>query len=237
MELWRVRRVRPASRCNRPAWLQAERPVAIWAATHPVAEGQSVSVRYVARSLGHGPVQDEVPAYWQFNRDGNSYWKAELPPQPVGTALCYWLMGDSPRDHAYRPTGGCHRAAALARAHLALPPTAVPGSPTIHSTRELSSTDQPELHTLRDYYSKTALLLDYPDVHVSINVTPVLLWQLDDYVQRGATDRALELSVTDVGELGREGRRELLSSFFEADWHRQIMPHPRYRGRHARRLA
>ena len=225
MELWHAE---PDPQ-GRPPLARGGQPITLWAGTRPVAGGQSVSVRFLAQPPGCGPVQDEVPAYWQFNRDGCSYWRAILPPMPIGTTLTYTLVGDSQdgsvtspsREAIVEPVGSLaliwHYHQPLYR-NLAAP-----------SPRGSYRLPWVRLHALRDYYVKSALLLDYPEVHVTINVTPVLMWQLDDYVERGATDRTLELTLADVSALGREARRELLNSFFEADWHRQIMPHPRYR--------
>ena len=44
------------------------------------------------------------------------------------------------------------------------------------------------LHSLRDYYSMAALVAQYPGIHLTINLTPILLWQIEDYAARGATD-------------------------------------------------
>lgn len=220
-----------------PAPLRGGRPITLWAGTHPVAAGQSVAVRYMARFRSHAPLQDEVPAYWQFNRDGCSYWKADLPELPTGTALTYRLVGDSHEGRVDGPVQEEVIEPAVAVAliwHYHQPLYRDLMWPTPRGSYRLPWV---RLHALRDYYAKTALLLDYPDVHVTINVTPVLMWQLDDYVERGATDRALELTLADVSDLGREARRALLNSFFEADWHRQIMPHPRYRELFALRRA
>ena len=85
------------------------------------------------------------------------------------------------------------------------------------------------LHALRDYYSMAVLAAERPDVRVTINLTPVLLEQLDDYVHRGRTDRALELTRTPSEALDPAAKDELLASFFDADWHNQIFPHPRYK--------
>ena len=84
------------------------------------------------------------------------------------------------------------------------------------------------LHALRDYYAMAALVAAHPDVHVTINLTPVLLWQIEDYTARGATDTAQELSLTPAEMLRPHEREEVLSTFFDADWHHQIFPHPRY---------
>lgn len=85
------------------------------------------------------------------------------------------------------------------------------------------------LHAIRDYYSMAALLVPHPGIHLTINLTPSLLWQIDDYTERGATDRALELTRLPVEALTPDQREEILSTFFEADWHHQIFPHHRYR--------
>lgn len=36
------------------------------------------------------------------------------------------------------------------------------------------------LHALRDYYSMAALVAEHPGVHLTINLTPALLWQIED---------------------------------------------------------
>lgn len=46
------------------------------------------------------------------------------------------------------------------------------------------------LHAIRDYYFMAALVAEHPKVHFTINLTPALLWQIEDYLQYGATDEA-----------------------------------------------
>jgi len=220
-----------------PRHARGDQPISLWAGTRPVAAGQSVAVRYVARSRDHTTQQDEVPAYWQDNREGCSYWRADLPALPAGTVLNYRLIGESSDGRVDGPDYELVVEPAIALAliwHYHQPLYRDLAGPSPRGSYRLPWV---RLHALRDYYARTALLLDYPEVHVTINVTPVLLWQLDDYVQRGATDRALELTLANVSKLGREARRELINTFFDADWHRQIMPHPRYRELFALRRA
>jgi alpha-amylase/alpha-mannosidase (GH57 family) len=85
------------------------------------------------------------------------------------------------------------------------------------------------LHALRDYYAMAQLVAEHPRIHLTINLTPVLLGQLDAYLLRGATDRALELTRRRAETLTADERETVLSSFFDADWHHQIFIHPRYR--------
>ena len=85
------------------------------------------------------------------------------------------------------------------------------------------------LHAIRDYYSMAAIVAEHPSIHLTINLTPILLWQLDDYLDAGATDTLLELTRREPVEMTLEERKSLLSSFFDADWHNQIFPHSRYK--------
>lgn len=85
------------------------------------------------------------------------------------------------------------------------------------------------LHAIRDYYSMAALVAGHPGLHLTINLTPVLLWQLEDYAERGATDRALDLARTPAEALTAAERELLLGGGFDASWHTQIFPHARYK--------
>ncbi len=83
------------------------------------------------------------------------------------------------------------------------------------------------LHALRDYYGMAATLLSHPEVHLTINLSPVLVEQLQAY-DEGATDSALELTLTPAERLDASQRERLEAEFFDANWHMQIYPHPRY---------
>lgn len=85
------------------------------------------------------------------------------------------------------------------------------------------------LHAIRDYYAMAALVAEHPYIHLTINLTPALLWQIADYVELGATDRALELTLKPAEALNHHEREQVLSTFFDAHWHYQIFPHPRYK--------
>ncbi len=84
------------------------------------------------------------------------------------------------------------------------------------------------LHVIRDYYSMAALVAQYPDVHLTINLVPSLLMQIEGYSQ-GFTDRILELTLKSVRQLSETEKSEILTTFFDADWHNQIYIYPRYR--------
>jgi len=92
------------------------------------------------------------------------------------------------------------------------------------------------LHALRDYFSMAALAAEHPGIHLTINLTASLLWQIEDYLEHGATDWQLELTLKPAESLSAEERQQLLGSFFAAHWHNQIYPHPRYKQLFEQRL-
>ena len=102
--------------------------------------------------------------------------------------------------------------------------------------RDMSQTGSPavyrfpwvRLHAVRDYFSMALLAASVPGLHLTINVTPGLLWQIEDYVERGAMDRSLVLSTTPAESMNAAEREELMSTFFDADLHNEILIHERY---------
>ena len=91
------------------------------------------------------------------------------------------------------------------------------------------------LHAVRDYFSMARIAGEHPGMHLTINFSPSLLLQIEDYLERGATDVAWELSRAPAERLSDDQKEALLATFFDADWHNQIFPHPRYRALFERR--
>ncbi|MFH1502093.1 MAG: glycoside hydrolase family 57 protein [Candidatus Eisenbacteria bacterium] len=84
------------------------------------------------------------------------------------------------------------------------------------------------LHAVRDYYAMAALVAEHPNVHVTFNLVPSLMAQLDDYVENGATDEWMELSLKPLSSLSGIERDFILARFFDADWGNEIRIHKRY---------
>lgn len=82
-------------------------------------------------------------------------------------------------------------------------------------------------HATKDYYDMAALLQDYPDVHATFNLTPVLIRQLDD-LAAGAKDYYRVLSEIPAGELTDDQKRFILTRFFDANWDHIVARFPRY---------
>ncbi|MGC8857295.1 MAG: glucodextranase DOMON-like domain-containing protein, partial [Anaerolineae bacterium] len=85
------------------------------------------------------------------------------------------------------------------------------------------------VHATKDYYDMAATVAKYPDIHVTFNLTPVLIRQLDDFVQNGAKDQYWALAEKAAAELTPEEKDFLLRRFFDANWDHIIKVHPGYK--------
>ena len=223
MRLWHAT---PDARRTPERVLAGER-VSLSIGTWPIESAQEVWVSWESGNGTHE--RGSIEAKWSHNTDVNSYWLAELGPFAPGAFVRYAVHGRSPYDEvettaeAFRVARPFH-VAVLWHQHQPLY-----RDPLADGHRGSYLQPWVRLHALRDYYSMAALVERHPDLHLTINLTPVLLRQILDYVENGATDRALELTTTPVEQLGATERQELISTFFDADWHNQIFPHPRYK--------
>jgi alpha-amylase/alpha-mannosidase (GH57 family) len=84
------------------------------------------------------------------------------------------------------------------------------------------------LHATRAYSDMAWILERHPGVRCTVNFTPVLLEQLDEYVAGRARDRFQDLTERPAADLGPEERQAILRSFFMVDWERHVQPVPRY---------
>jgi alpha-amylase/alpha-mannosidase (GH57 family) len=91
------------------------------------------------------------------------------------------------------------------------------------------------LHGVKDYYGMALHLLEYPEMHCTINLVPSLLAQLRAYTECGATDRFLEVSRIPADGLDEADCLFLLDHFFMANPETMIRPFPRYGELYARR--
>src|ERR1043165_7526967 len=85
------------------------------------------------------------------------------------------------------------------------------------------------LHALKDYYGMAALLREYPRVHVTFNLVPSLLVQLEAFAADRARDRYLDLSLKPAADLTDADVLFIRDNFFHAQRPRLIYVHPRYR--------
>lgn len=83
------------------------------------------------------------------------------------------------------------------------------------------------VHATKDYYDMAALVSEYPNVHVTFNLTPVLLLQLED-LSNGAKDTYQVVAEVPADELSPEQKTFLVDRFFDTN-SKIIDRFPRYR--------
>ena len=224
MYLWHLTPDTPRT----PDRVSADEGVTLAIGTWPVEPAQEVWVTTRAERVDGTTTETRSPAVWQHNEGANSYWRAELGPFADGDRIRYTIHGRSPAGEVDGPVGAFDIEPKI---HLALlwhqhqplyRDLAAPRSSGSHVLPWV------RLHAIRDYYSMAALVAEHPGVHLTINLTPVLLWQIEDYTGRGATDRALDLIRVPAESLTAEQRTEMLATFFGANRDNQIAPQPRY---------
>ncbi len=84
------------------------------------------------------------------------------------------------------------------------------------------------LFSTRSYLDFLKLLDDYPRIQQTINITPSLLIQLQDYAENDAKDLIWILSEIPANKLTAENKATILDNFFVAKSQNMIKPYPRY---------
>lgn len=88
------------------------------------------------------------------------------------------------------------------------------------------------LHAVKDYYDMVSILDDYPEIHFTVNLTPVLINQLQDLLDRWeageATDIYVRHTLIDAADLTNEEKAFILRRFFDINWDRILSRFPRY---------
>lgn len=72
------------------------------------------------------------------------------------------------------------------------------------------------VHAAKDYVDMAAMLKNYPDIHVTFNLTPSLISQLDDF-QAGAKDLYWVTAEVPADQLTDEQKQFLLDRFFDTN--------------------
>lgn len=83
------------------------------------------------------------------------------------------------------------------------------------------------VHAAKDYYDMVAMLEEYPIVHVTFNLTPTLIRQIDDLLA-GARDLYWAMTEKPANQLTEEEKCFILTRFFDANWDHVIARFPRY---------
>ena len=84
-------------------------------------------------------------------------------------------------------------------------------------------------HAVKDYYDMAALAAQAPGLHITINIVPSLIDQLQSYARGTARETYAALTLRNAGDLDEREKLFLLRSFFQLPWKQMILPYPRYK--------
>lgn len=97
------------------------------------------------------------------------------------------------------------------------------------------------IHAVKDYYDMVAILADYPELKFTVDLTPVLLSQLEEMVagyqawKRAGSkgfmpgcDKWMRLTLTPPAELTRDDKVFILQNFFRMPWETMVQIYPRF---------
>jgi len=85
------------------------------------------------------------------------------------------------------------------------------------------------LHALKDYFGMVAMLRDFPTVHMTFNLVPSLVVQVQDYAQQTAVERPYEVAFKPVERLSKDDRLFLLQTAFQINHQNLLNRFPRFR--------
>ena len=84
------------------------------------------------------------------------------------------------------------------------------------------------VHATKDYLDMVETVSKYDDVHITFNLTPSLIRQLDDFAENGVKDIYWVLAEKPASSLTDADKIFILTRFFDANWDHIIRTHPRY---------
>jgi alpha-amylase/alpha-mannosidase (GH57 family) len=90
-------------------------------------------------------------------------------------------------------------------------------------------------HAVKDYYDMAALVERAGDVHVTINLVPSLIDQIDAYSSGTASEAQALLTLRDAATLETREKAFLLRTFFQLSLTHMLLPYPRYKELYDRR--
>src|SRR5438132_10693167 len=74
------------------------------------------------------------------------------------------------------------------------------------------------LHALKDYFGMVAILEEFPSVHVTFNMVPSLVAQLEDYARDTAREPPYEVAFKAASALTPDEIRTLLDTAFQVNF-------------------
>ncbi len=84
-------------------------------------------------------------------------------------------------------------------------------------------------HGIKDYLDLVEMIYEYPDIHLTFNLAPSLIVQIEEYVQGKSKDKIQRLSQKSAKDLNEEDKKQILQSFFVCNYENMILPYERYK--------
>lgn len=84
------------------------------------------------------------------------------------------------------------------------------------------------LHGIKDYLDMVQILEKFPKIHLTVNLVPSLIEQIEDYTKGAIKDKFLILSYKPASELTSDDKKFILEYFFSIFTDYGIALHPRY---------
>lgn len=90
------------------------------------------------------------------------------------------------------------------------------------------------LHALKDYYGMVAVLREFPAVHMTFNMVPSLVTQLEEYARDEAREEDFQIAFKPAAQLTAEECEKLLVFAFQLNLENLLNRYPRFRELHGR---
>ncbi|MEA4811248.1 MAG: glucodextranase DOMON-like domain-containing protein [Anaerolineaceae bacterium] len=85
------------------------------------------------------------------------------------------------------------------------------------------------VHATKDYLDMAELIARYPGMHATINITPSLIEQLDDFTKNGAKDIYWVLAEKPASTLTDSEKTFIMQHFFDVNWEQILARYLRYK--------
>ncbi len=83
------------------------------------------------------------------------------------------------------------------------------------------------MHGVKDYLDMVTMLKQYPNAHVTFNLTPSLIKQIDDFTLNGARDKYFVVAQKPAAQLTTDDKKFILQHFFDTN-SKIVARFPRY---------
>src|SRR5579875_2868858 len=84
------------------------------------------------------------------------------------------------------------------------------------------------LHTLKDYYGMVAMIEEFPQVHMTFNLVPSLMAQIQDYASGAAREESYELAFKPARDLTPADKERLVKYAFQVNFENLLNRYPRF---------